>query len=480
MVGIIFLGEINLCPFLNKYVDSLKQNHMDYEIISWDRGGQSSGEYQPEHVHGHVVTNANTTSVTGNAKVYGVLYAPNAATTISNSGAIYGQLVTNSLDISGSGSISYVAAAVTDFNTNVKSIISKTEEATAPTIITQPSSLTAYVGDAVTLSVEASVTKGNLSYQWYSSSSNSTSDGLAISGATNGSYTPSTTAAGTTYYYCIITNTLSASKATTTSNIVSAIVSTVPVAPINHPNDLIPDNNPVVSTPIVDKLGNEAAYIYGKSDTTMAPEEPIIRCEASALLYRLLKQNNQLFGYQKSDNVSFKDLSTSDWYYTSMEFMTYLGVYNPTGSSDRVAPYQAITRGEAAKIFVFAIGLPYQADACNFSDLDTSNKYYKYINALVADGYISGDKGTNTVRPDDVITRAEFTRIYNVIIGRDDKYDITTDVDGNTVVCPFTDLDSSAWYYNDMMRAANSFTNYKIDPSKKAARNTVDDYTLSN
>jgi hypothetical protein len=51
MVGIIFLGEINLCPFLNKYVDSLKQNHMDYEIISWDRGGQSSGEYQPEHVH---------------------------------------------------------------------------------------------------------------------------------------------------------------------------------------------------------------------------------------------------------------------------------------------------------------------------------------------------------------------------------------------------------------------------------------------
>lgn len=39
MIGIIFVGEIYLCPFLQKYTDELTRQDVPYEIISWDRSG---------------------------------------------------------------------------------------------------------------------------------------------------------------------------------------------------------------------------------------------------------------------------------------------------------------------------------------------------------------------------------------------------------------------------------------------------------
>lgn len=248
--------------------------------------------------------------------------------------------------------------------------------------------------------------------------------------------------------------------------------------PINtddvYKNDLIPSNE-VTTDNIVGKLTNEVAYLYGKSDTIVAPNDAIIRCEASALLYRLLKQNDQLSGYAKPSASSFSDLNTELWYNNGLEFMTQLGVYNKNGNSAYINAYQEITRGEAAKLFAFALGLKSTNNACHFSDLDTSNRYYKYINALVANGYMSGDAGKNTIRPNDSITRAEFVVIYNLIIGRGDQYDIQTDVEGNPVVCPFTDIQPSDWYYNDLMRATNAFTNKKVDLQKRADRNDLDD-----
>jgi hypothetical protein len=53
------------------------------------------------------------------------------------------------------------------------------------------------------LSVTASGT--NLSYQWYSNITNSSSGGILIDGATNSTYTPATSSEGTLYYYCLVT-----------------------------------------------------------------------------------------------------------------------------------------------------------------------------------------------------------------------------------------------------------------------------------
>ena len=75
----------------------------------------------------------------------------------------------------------------------------------APAITTQPAASTSVVeGAAVTLGVSA--TGSNLTYQWYSNTTNSTTGGTPIPGATAATYTPSTAAPGTTYYYCVVTS----------------------------------------------------------------------------------------------------------------------------------------------------------------------------------------------------------------------------------------------------------------------------------
>ncbi|MEQ8154802.1 MAG: hypothetical protein ABRQ25_07980 [Clostridiaceae bacterium] len=70
----------------------------------------------------------------------------------------------------------------------------------------------------------ASVTKGVLSYQWYSNTSKVNSGGTAIAGATKSSYSAPTSSAGTRYYYCVVTNTDTSATGNKTATIASNAV----------------------------------------------------------------------------------------------------------------------------------------------------------------------------------------------------------------------------------------------------------------
>lgn len=234
---------------------------------------------------------------------------------------------------------------------------------------------------------------------------------------------------------------------------------------------LVPNRTPV-------KLDNDYAYIYGYNDKQMAAEYPIKRGEASALMHRLLKQNDQLRGYKKPAVSSYTDISASDWDYTAIEFMTYIGVYDPEALGGRISAFQYITRGEAAKIIAVSLGLEDVENVCDFSDLTQAHPYYPYINSLVAAGYMVGDGDSDTIRPDEQISRAEFVAVYNRIIGRGEEYDYTKDIDGNDVENQFTDMTGDEWYYADMMRATSSFTGYVVDPGKRQDRNVLDEYNV--
>jgi hypothetical protein len=76
-----------------------------------------------------------------------------------------------------------------------------------PTITAQPTDKTVTLGEAAALSVTASVTKGALSYQWYSNTSKTNIQGKMISDATSSTYSAPTTETGTSYYYCVVANT---------------------------------------------------------------------------------------------------------------------------------------------------------------------------------------------------------------------------------------------------------------------------------
>lgn len=44
MIGLIYAGDIALCPFIKKYIKVLDEHNIDYEIIHWDRLGNTQAE----------------------------------------------------------------------------------------------------------------------------------------------------------------------------------------------------------------------------------------------------------------------------------------------------------------------------------------------------------------------------------------------------------------------------------------------------
>ncbi|MDP3645378.1 MAG: hypothetical protein Q8S54_19610, partial [Bacteroidota bacterium] len=103
-----------------------------------------------------------------------------------------------------------------------------------PLITVHPVSPTSVcIGGSLTaLSVSASGGTPSLNYQWYSNTVNNNTTGTLISGATNSSYTPSTSIAGTTYYYCTV-NATGGGCGTATSSTATVTILPLPVDPVS-------------------------------------------------------------------------------------------------------------------------------------------------------------------------------------------------------------------------------------------------------
>lgn len=105
---------------------------------------------------------------------------------------------------------SSVAGIVSDFNKLLGKLRSAGlvfPEVPLITILIEPLDITVTEGNIEeSIGLEASVTgSGNLSYQWYSNTTESTSDGTLIEGATEAVFAlPTDLATGTYFYYCVI------------------------------------------------------------------------------------------------------------------------------------------------------------------------------------------------------------------------------------------------------------------------------------
>jgi hypothetical protein len=93
-------------------------------------------------------------------------------------------------------------------NITLSDISEQYYNAETPVILAQPADKAVNIGGTANLSVTVgSVSAGTLSYQWYSSPTDSNSGGSLIPGATGAAYAAPTESLGTTYYYCEVTNT---------------------------------------------------------------------------------------------------------------------------------------------------------------------------------------------------------------------------------------------------------------------------------
>lgn len=104
-------------------------------------------------------------------------------------------------------------------------------------------------------------------------------------------------------------------------------------------------------------------------------------------------------------NQLFTDVKKGDELYESISILTSRGVINgfPDGS---FKPFQDVTRGQAAKILANVLQLDLEnVENPQFSDVATTNEYYKSIAALSAAGIINGYPD-GTFKPSQPITRA--------------------------------------------------------------------------
>lgn len=220
------------------------------------------------------------------------------------------------------------------------------------------------------------------------------------------------------------------------------------------------------------------AYLYGYDiGVIVGVQDTIKREEASAIFYRILKNNNQIGSYTKPAVPTFSDIQPGRWSYAALEYMNTINVFDNFAPGSAIRPEASISRGEAAKIMACSLRIRPSGDSqIVFSDLSETNEYYPYIMAMVERGVMSGD-GNGQIRPDDNITRAEFVKMVNYVIGRGDQYDITG------LEVPYQDLqgyDANSWEFVNIMRASYGFSYdeesgmYKMDPARKPPRSEID------
>ncbi|ANF98662.1 hypothetical protein AR543_06090 [Paenibacillus bovis] len=166
----------------------------------------------------------STLSNTGGTPIGGAVNSSYAAPT-SNAGTTYYYVVITNTDNSVNGTRTATIASQP-----VQVTVKARTNAEAPLITSQPSNRTVNIGEPADLTIAATAS-GTLSYQWYSSASNSMIGSVPIASATSATYNAPTDTIGTVYYYVIVTNTdntLSGNKtASTTSQIVSVTVNTL-------------------------------------------------------------------------------------------------------------------------------------------------------------------------------------------------------------------------------------------------------------
>ena len=210
---------------------------------------------------------------------------------------------------------------------------------------------------------------------------------------------------------------------------------------IEAPLDEQGSNRPSILTDV------HHAYIVGRENNLVAPQENITRAEVATIFFRLLTDEIRNDYYSKEN--TFDDVNSEDWFNTAVSTLTNIGIIS--GRSDtQFAPNAYITRSEFATIAARFSKGEYDGETM-FTDI-SGHWAESYINRAAFLGWIVGDNGL--FRPDDFITRAEAMTLTNRVLGRQPESidDILTD----DMVKFIDNADVNAWYYLAIQEATNS------------------------
>lgn len=202
-----------------------------------------------------------------------------------------------------------------------------------------------------------------------------------------------------------------------------------------------PDSNGVSKLLITE---SHIAYMQGDNFGLFRPTVGITRAEAVQVFYNLLRNKDV------SGGIEFNDVPADKWYVPAVKALSGLGIVNGVGYG-AFAPDRNITRAEFVTIAArFAVRT---SGTVTFPDVSADFWAYDNISQAAYYGWVQGNEAGNFC-PNDPITRAEATRIVNVMLGRsgDKSY-----IDANSAALRlFPDVEPGYWAYYEIAEATNA------------------------
>lgn len=209
-----------------------------------------------------------------------------------------------------------------------------------------------------------------------------------------------------------------------------------------------PDSNGVSKLLITE---SHIAYMQGDNFGLFRPAVGITRAEAVQVFYNLLRNKDV------SGGIEFNDVSADKWYVPAVKALSGLGIVNGIGYG-AFAPDRNITRAEFVTIAArFAVRT---SGTVTFPDVPADFWAYDNIGQAAYYGWVQGNEVGNLC-PNDPITRAEATRIVNVMLGRsgDKSY-----IDANSAALRlFPDVEPGYWAYYEIVEATNAHEYTRAD-----------------
>lgn len=208
----------------------------------------------------------------------------------------------------------------------------KIVNAAAPTIITQPQSQPKeyQVGDEVSWKVTLTVAAtsedgGELSYQWYESSSDTTDGGEKLAEATKQSHEETLTPGETKYFYCVVTNTNDAVNGTTTATTTSNVAKIVYNIAIAQSGVLLWDSASVKIAPYRD--GN---YDFDAATSVLNPKVPPVWCFDNTGNLYVLNEDYAGMRYDLKADGTYPSTNANDGNYSNNEYLNAVSYDNVT------------------------------------------------------------------------------------------------------------------------------------------------------
>ncbi len=144
----------------------------------------------------------------------------------------------------------------------------------------------------------------------------------------------------------------------------------------------------------------------GTSEATFSPNKSCTRAEAIQFLFRAYK------GEKSDGNIPFTDVSQDDWFYDAVRW-AYQEKIAEGVSKNAFAPNRSCTRAEIIQLIWAAEGRPEPKGNPSFTDIRSTDWYYKAI-CWAKENKIAAGTSATIFSPNNVCARAHIvTFLYN-------------------------------------------------------------------